>query len=180
MHIAKGSNRVVICFPRLGFVIKFPVIHIAAVAREFFQGLISGRLNRTISLWKKLPLDFACGGIKKWLFYGIYANWNEFLFYLETRHDFLVPTFFSLFGLMNIQKYGDAIGFDIADKLDVSSYIGVDGHHFLNSGNFCYHRGALKICDYGSHETRKIITENGEKIYHFLNSNKNEEVASNG
>lgn len=36
------------------------------------------------------------------MFGGFMANWSEFIFFVKTRNKFLLPTYFSFFGLINI------------------------------------------------------------------------------
>jgi hypothetical protein len=109
------------------------------------------------------------------MFKGLIDNWQEYLFYRETRHVFIQPTYFSFFGLVNIQKYGypekiryDALLRHFCEIVD-SQILVNDGHHFADWRNFSFESGKIKILDYGSLKTRAIIAEHGEKIYTTFN-----------
>ena len=83
-------------------------------------------------------------GLRYLLFGGIMANWNEYLFYKETNNLFVMPTYFSFFGLINIQKRGQDINFWKYD--DIWRYIYqnsknenqpfCDSHSFAGKENF--------------------------------------------
>ncbi|MDD4901932.1 MAG: hypothetical protein PHE24_02240, partial [Patescibacteria group bacterium] len=47
-----------------------------------------------------------------------------------------------------------------------------DGHHFENRENFCLHQDKLRILDYGSRATQKIVAQYGEKIHNNFDPNK--------
>ncbi len=146
----------------------------------------------TITLWGSLRLLVRCikqrswkyfrkqwrysrkvGGFKGLLFRGIIANWSEFRFYRHTRHPFCEPTYFSLFGLFNVQRYGKICKLDSANlwsqlyrltKGDVFK----DSHCFVNPRNFSFNDGKLRIVDYGSAESREVIISHGAKILEYF------------
>lgn len=114
-------------------------------------------------------------GIKGWLFGAILMNWREYLFYQNTRNQFLVPTAFSFYGLLNIQKYGALC------QMDGQSFWGQmyqitngdaidDGHHFSEPRNFAFD-GTLRIFDYGNESTQVIVRNHGLNIVRLFNSN---------
>jgi len=113
-----------------------------------------------------------CTGIwsvKRFLCGGVRANWSEFLFCLRTRHPFCQPTYFSFLGLFNIQRYGQVcnlhwrtVAVQIEELTDGSSRD--DGHHFDCPENFCFDGSKLRILDYGSKRTQRVITAFGVKI----------------
>ena len=47
-----------------------------------------------------------------------------------------------------------------------------DNHHFANWRNFCFENGKIKIIDYGSTRTQKVIEPWGEKIMEDFNVQK--------
>lgn len=106
------------------------------------------------------------------LFAGIMANWHEFLFYLKTRNSFLLPTYFSFLGLINIQKRGQKLEWDdsksifsfFVDNSKKRDQVFCDAHSFENSDNFCWDEGKLKMLDYGSRHCRSFIISNWENL----------------
>jgi hypothetical protein len=114
-------------------------------------------------------------GPKQLLFKGMYENRSEYVFYSQYKSNFLLPTYFSFFGLFNIQKIGKKFEFKNEKEkylsfwrqmLNVTSREATkDGHHFSNPKNFCEENGKLKIMDYGSPYTQEVLEKYGEKIY---------------
>ena len=149
MKIRKGGYRIAILFPTAKLTIKIPRIYF----KEAFK-------QRT---WKARA---------HYLFWGILLNWWEFVFYLKTRHSFLQPTFLSLFGLLNIQRYGDKIPQEMWQELFQSLWtatkkeIKQDLHHFGESENFCLDRkrGIIRMLDYGHPTTQAIIQKWGHRL----------------
>jgi hypothetical protein len=108
-------------------------------------------------------------GYKNWLFGGIMANWREFVFFHKTKHPFLLPTRFSFFGLFNIQTAGEPCLIKYVDLWCqlyelTDGKVFADSHHFENPNNFCFNGGVLRMLDYGSKRTHKVIADFGEKI----------------
>lgn len=108
-----------------------------------------------------------------YLLAGIMANLQEFYFSLFCHNDFAMTTYFSFFGLFNIQKKGDKIDFWSSDDLwnyvcKNSVYCNqpyCDSHVFTNVDNFCISKGKLKICDYGSRNVREFLNINGDRLF---------------
>ena len=74
MQIRKGKDRIVLILPLLGTTIKFPIIHFFIAVRYFFYWKKRGYLKEYFS-W---PIETS--GVRGFLFGGLSANWNEFLF----------------------------------------------------------------------------------------------------
>lgn len=106
---------------------------------------------------------------------GILDNWREFLFFRRTHHPFLRPTYFSLFGLLNLQRAGKSVQLSQPEfwaqihALLRSNAAWEDIHHFSNPDNFCIDNGQLQILDYGSLLTQKAVRENGLAILEGFN-----------
>ena len=105
------------------------------------------------------------------MFGGLMANWSEFVFFVKTRNKFLLPTYFSFFGLINIQKRENVLNWKDGDffvflqnNSKIKDQIFVDAHSFDNPQNFCLDHGKLKMIDYGSRHCRSFILENWEQI----------------
>ncbi len=108
------------------------------------------------------------------LTFGIKPNIQEYKFYKKTKNIFAIPTYFSLFGLINIQKRGQEINF--WDSKDVWDYINLNSqnehqpwcdHHTLSEiANFCINENnQLQIVDYGNKALEPFLILNGEKLF---------------
>ncbi|MEI6836011.1 MAG: hypothetical protein WCK59_04220 [Candidatus Falkowbacteria bacterium] len=111
--------------------------------------------------------------IKYLMFSGIMANWNEYLFYRETKNLFVLPTYLSIFGLINFQKRGKEIYFwnsdEIREYICINSVdedqIFCDSHTFAKKENFCLDGDKLKMLDYGSRHVHNFLRLNGDKLF---------------
>ena len=178
MEFKKGRYRFVIVFPSIGVAIKLPIIRLGETLKELTRAI--KRLDfGGIKVSTRISIDQ--GGIvgyKHYLFGGFFFNWREFLFFLKTRHPFLQPTYFSFFGLFNVQKADKPCPvnrneFRAQLRKITNNRAGWDSHHFTNPDNFCLHSSRLRMCDYGSKGTQEIITEHGQKIYESFDPNFN-------
>jgi len=168
----KGQDRVVVVFSSLGIAIKFPIIRLWLAVRLLYRDIKGGHWEHLKKNWG-YPVE-AFGGLRGILFRGLSANWGEFRFYWQTRNPFLQPTYFSLFGLLNIQR-ADAPCLlkdeDLWCQLHelTRGKVFDDSHHFANPGNFCFCNGKLRMLDYGSRKSRGVIALHGEKIVELFN-----------
>lgn len=163
MKTKKGQTRIVIILG--GLVIKFPRIDIYYFFKTLHYWFKKGEILKNIRTTTYDKVE-----VKYYLLKGITNNWSEFLFYQKTKHPFLMPTFFSLFGLLNIQKAGPILQmdgrpfFNAIDKIiNKGSWKG--GHTFSNPENFCWTNNHLKIVDYGDTQVQSVIKKHGHKIY---------------
>ena len=177
MKIKKGWNRIVFIFPSLEIAVKLPIVHLLKAVRgliEYVSHLSSCNFKRLFrGLRREMALPSDCDEypyFRSFLFGGIMANWRELLFFLKTKNPFLQPTYFSLCGVVNIQKMGEPCLIS-RDELQERLY-GLtnsancdDGHHLSNPDNFCFDKGRFRILDYGNRKTQKIITAHGVKIF---------------
>jgi|SRR5680860_183156 len=172
MQFYKGTDRFVVLFPTLGIVVKFPIINLWFAICLLWDYVKTGERQLFREIWnysvEQMP------GFKWFLFRGLFANWCEFLFYWQTKNIFLQPTYFSLFGLFNIQKIGKPcliVDEDLWCQLCelTNREVVNDEHHFSNHCNFCFTDGRLKIIDYGGTKCREIVNQFGEKISEHFN-----------
>ncbi len=105
---------------------------------------------------------------------GIKANKQEYRFYKKTKNVFVTPTYFSIFGLLNVQKRCQKITF-WEDK-DVWNYINdnsqnkhqpwCDNHTLSEIENFCINENnKLQIVDYGNKALEPFLILNGENLF---------------
>jgi len=176
MKTAKGNLRFVVLFPSLGIAVKFARIHLVSAISMFVRDVFFLRLKKLLF---DLNISINCNGLwgyTRFLFGGIKANWKEFVFFKKTKNPFCQPTYFSFFGLFNIQKFGALCSIDeraLSLQLDVITGYETrgDGHHFHCRDNFSFSDGKLTILDYGSAETQKVITEFGQRIHDTFDPN---------
>lgn len=167
MKFKIGRYRLVFIFPFFGIAIKFPVIRLFNFFWMIIRHLVRLKVKR---IYKEAILSVDCDiGYNNWLFGGIVANWREFVFFRKTKHPFLLPTYFSLFGLFNIQMAGEPCLFKEVDLWCqlyelTDGKVFADSHHFGNSNNYCFNGGVLRILDYGSKKTHGVIIGFGGKI----------------
>ncbi|HEX8993711.1 MAG TPA: hypothetical protein VF803_00475 [Candidatus Paceibacterota bacterium] len=108
------------------------------------------------------------------LFGGLAANMSEFWFYLTTRSKFAWPTYFSIFGLCNIQRIGASPPY--SDVLYILAQIGMitknrvrDYHCFANISNFALSGDNLYLLDYASRNSRDVLRTYGKALsVHFM------------
>jgi hypothetical protein len=134
------------------------------------------RLEKEKSIQMKVPVIKRYemyGTMALCLFGGIMANCQEWQFYRKTKNVFVMPTYFSFFGLFNIQKRGKKIDFwgeagawhYIHNNIENHQQPFCDGHTLASIENFCLDNGRLKIVDYGSRSLGPFLEINGEKLY---------------
>ncbi len=167
MKMVWGTTRVVVPVPSLGIVLKLPVLEIRRVGRIFFKNLFRGK-------FRYIALEF--NSYWKFLFSGVVANWSEYRFYRRTRHVFLQPRYFSLFGLFNIQKFGNVCQMEDVDVWTqlvtlTNKAVWADSHCFAEAHNFCLENRQFKMLDYASQGAQKVVLSHGDKIVKFFNPN---------
>lgn len=180
MQIKKGQDRFVFVFPSLKIVVKLPIIHFVIA---FYPELLRVAFGKSIRTGLKYSKGYFLmrrpSPFWRALFKGLHDNWGEFHFYQKTKNVFLQPTYFSFFGFLNIQLYGELYpdkDEDIWRKLCVITNDDVmnNPHHFRKSCNFCLHNGRLRILDYGDVKTQEIISRCGVKIFNEFDPNYKE------
>jgi len=165
VQIRKGEKRIVFIFPKMHFAVKLPIIHLFLAIK--FGYAKTGRWNH-LKKYLGYPME-AMGGFKWFLFRGLSSNWNEICFYLKTRNLFLQPTYFSFFGLLNIQRCDDPCelkSHDLWAQLRelTEGRVSEDEHHFDNPDNFCFRDKKLRMIDYGSKRSHGVLLKYSEKI----------------
>jgi hypothetical protein len=165
MQIKRGNDRLVVLLPALCLAIKFPRIYWRNFWGTFVEcGFSASWWYKELFKWSAVVTD---GTMKHWLFRGIMNNWLEFIFYWQTKHEFLVPTYFSFFGLCNIQKLGISPKIEERDfyvQMVIITQDEAHGHHFCNPANFSYKDGKLQMLDYGDHRVQKVVVAFGKLI----------------
>jgi hypothetical protein len=166
IHI--GSDRIVLIVPSLRLAIKIPLFHFIEATKPFFSRGPSVKMLKYLKHYISWPIE-VYGSFRRYIFNGLVSNWNEFILYQETHSPFIQPTYFSLFGLINIQLYGDPCQLQDVDLWCqlyglTNGEVFDDSHHFANHHNFCFHNGILRMIDYGSRQSHGVIIKYGKKI----------------
>jgi len=142
LKIKKGTSRIVMIVSFLPFVIKFPVIKIKGAIGEIRRVGIVKFVRFTYRHRRASMGSWTC------LYGGIAANQREFSLFLKTRDKRLMPTYFSFFGMFNIQKKGSKEGV-YPEGLDIVDFrINGDSHAAVNPANFLDGR----LVDYGDND----------------------------
>lgn len=119
---------------------------------------------------KKYEIDLR---VETCLFAGIMANLHEWKFYRKTKNPFTMPTYFSFFGLFNIQKRGETVNFCERDELrsyvcqniEEEDQLFCDEHTLSSVDNYCLDNEHLKLVDYGNRQVAEFLIINGENLY---------------
>jgi hypothetical protein len=163
MKIRYGDYRYVLVFQN--FVVKFPRIYLLnAIKNVWIQ------IKRRQLRWYLKKFKYGSSfSVLRMLFKGILDNWQECLFYKKTHYGFLMPTYYSFFGLVNIQARGQSWDQEDLHYRNLLSEITNDdvyddAHGFLHANNYGFHFGRLKMFDYGGRRVIKVITKYGKVL----------------
>lgn len=168
MFLAKGKDRIVLAFPALGFVVKFPIIWLRRPIADTWSQIKTRRWKSLVYIYKKWAPEcrYVISGM---LLRGIVANQRERMISKRARSEFPQPTFFSFFGLLNIQRYGAPCDGEYLDlwlqirKITRESAY-KNPHQFSIPSNYCLVNGKLHILDYGGHGSAWVVLKYGKKI----------------
>ena len=189
----QGISRIVILIPRLGIVLKIArcnplrAVKLILMAISLFPSDL-GKKSYVMSpakfwFYKRKyhfkhgifgPLDFrAEHSLLYLLLRGVVANTSEFIFYLRNRNNpFLIPTYFSLFGIINIQPLQrdvctskDKVFQHLAKFTEFNELFKYGPHTFAEQSNFCVNKeGKLCVLDYAGTGAQKMIKKYGIKF----------------
>jgi len=182
IEIKKGTWRLAILLPCCGLALKLPRIH-------FYQGLKDLK-NYLRKDWRAKKLKnifralfkhtvFTPDSLKGWFFRGMVENWQEWTFYRKSKNPFLLPTYFSIFGWLNIQQLGMEPEIEeqiFLTQLLIFSQSKTWGKHYALRKNFSFRNGKLQILDYGDPKVQRIVTKYGKIIQEKFDINYCEEV----
>lgn len=110
-------------------------------------------------------------------FRGLIANMNERSFYRSDRlNPLLVPTYFSLYGIFNIQplviplkQYNLKIWESCRSRTDSIDEINSFNTHTWDSGNFTQRKdGTIALYDYGSSKAWPLVKKYGRRFTNIL------------
>ncbi len=169
MLFQKGTTRFVLVFPRLGFVLKLPIINF----KNVWWGIKYTKRNgwkASLEVWKNKVTNQNSPFYSVMM--GLMANWMEWCFWNKTKHPLLQPVYFSAFGLINIQKYGKPLEYSEVEWLGMNMQVITNqtshshgrGHTFGEAKNYTAVNGHLRLLDYGSKNLWPVIHRYGDKM----------------
>lgn len=163
MQVSQGRTRTVLIFEN--FVVKLPRIYLWRAIKVLWYAVTNGVLLKYL----QYDIDTYCSP-RRHIFKGIWENWQEFCLYRRSRLSILVPTWFSLFGIVNIQK---KVEMTTINELTLwcqlcemtNNEVWADNHTFANPNNFSDVAGKLMIVDYGNQRIHPVLEKFGDKIF---------------
>lgn len=175
MERLRGTSRVVVVGDN--YVAKLPLPKLKDVksfiscAKLYIKQKRWNELRALMFTGEESPHSF-CGRILR----GWFENLREAEL-SEELGDIVVPTRFSLFGVLNIMDRADVLGESTVDDVLLAPFCdrltaphrAVSRHTFSNPKNFGWHDGRLKLVDYGAYKLYEVLTENRDKILAGLN-----------
>lgn len=178
-HVSKGESRIVIAIPAFGFVIKCARVPLWPFKSLYSDVVGMGKeiLPNPDPKVRKIYWEFVRVSIKRCLrrfFKGIAENWNERTYYKHTdalTRLFLQPTHLSVFGIANIQRYGEPAKEESGRAIYRTFYkvagqaLVHDSHHWTHAWNFHHAADGPKALDYGNRSTQKVISDFGFAMY---------------
>ncbi|MEI8223823.1 MAG: hypothetical protein WCG20_01730 [bacterium] len=185
-----GNTRHAVLIHPFGICIKFPKINLFEGLRKLFkiiQLLFEIFVVKTKKQWE---LEWYV----KWIIFGHYeqvvvkpvsycwmrgimANGNEFYYYVtNSSNPLLIPTYFSFFGLINIQPIVNPMTTHRYDLFSLfwrsteipNEMMGCDSHAW-ESQNFTQHQdGTIALYDYASTRAWPIVKKYGPRFSRIL------------
>ncbi|MFC1599008.1 hypothetical protein ACFL2U_03320 [Patescibacteria group bacterium] len=171
MEVKDGQTRKVFVFN--WFVVKVARINWGAAYRNVAGWWKRGKRKKALQLFLEIfqadnySTDFHP---KTNLLAGIRANLLEFGFYLRHQHIFCKPTYFTFFGLFNIQKKGQMCKMPY-EKFKprmhqlTNQEIPDNDHTFDSPSNFSCDDNHLQVIDYADPIIQPLILKYGQKLY---------------
>lgn len=155
MKFAKGSSRFVILIG--GIAIKFPIIRFLWAARRLIENIFLRQVEEKLKRFDQTSL--VLGGMK-YLFHGVRANCAEVRIWNSTELKGIAPTYLSFFGLVNIQRRGQAVSKqELAEEHPFPHLrrIKVLQFDLEKEANFCRIDGCVVMVDCGKPELERYL-----------------------
>jgi hypothetical protein len=130
--------------------IRSAVQELIGMARDYYHDSNLGKLRITLSEHQG-P------------FRGIWANWREWS-HSSSLGENVVPTRLSLLGIINVIDTAVSLFEMHPAKFIRPTLGGKDAHTFQETANYGWHRGKLKLLDYGSFNAITYLHGNAKKF----------------
>lgn len=185
-EVGRGTARIVVSLPWLGLAFKFPIIIRPDSLRTLWRSHEPLRRELRLLLkspwnfrknrgWLSVAFEYAGNGWRTFIRdYGLTQNILERGFYKRAtclELMLLQPTYFSLLGLVNVQKYGTPSAKDCDTVAYYLSHLALrdiryyDGHHFHHAWNYTgLEEGRVRLLDYGSTRVQDNISEGALRL----------------
>lgn len=151
MRFSWGATRFVILVGSIA--IKLPRLRLIWALMRLMQYGSKGKVRSRLRTYGRNTVH---GGVR-YILSGWVANWQEYRLWASTRNPLLVPTVFSFFGLINVQKRGEPVSdgklrtnHPFPQLLRQMSPEGVAD--MVRPANFCLYESRVRLLDYGSDE----------------------------
>jgi hypothetical protein len=176
MEIKAGTSRIVLLIPTLKIAVKFanPYIWQAVKTTYGFFAQIPTKAPQDWARWFKIHWTYnpkrQILSIPQMLFQGVFENWSEFWFCQQARNPMAQPTYFSFFGLINIQAISKPCMVNEREfRQYMEHFLGSkefysDSHHFSRLKNFGLRHGRLIMVDYGTRQTQDVLRKHGTRM----------------
>ena len=172
MRIDRG-DRITYLFWGCPFVIKVPKIKYEQFYKELKYFLKEKDYKGLFSAISEDVYEY--GSMKSCLFYGFVKNMNEARFYRANKLSILVPTYFSVFGVMNFQK--KVHDYQLLDLTSIKFFAKISKlvklgnpvvrYLFKDVYNFAF-IDYLQVIDYGDLEVQRFLLKSGDyPVKHF-------------
>lgn len=175
MQFKYGTSRIALLIPFLGIAIKFPRVYGLTILKQVYYGYLKRGYWKGLFWFLTAPANQMCS-FRYMAFAGVVGNVSEFMFYLKTRNRFACPTYFSFFGLINIQQLGETPAFGEAWDihraiLNIGGNDIKDSHCFSDVFNFVIGKnGQLYLLDYASSNSQLVLKKYESALCgHFKN-----------
>lgn len=167
MKIEKGTSRIAIVGERA--TLKIPQIHGIFVMKELIKATRNGRLRKYLTGSEKHPQSLTKHLLRGWL-----ENLREWRLSGEIT-DTVVPTRFSIFGIINVQDTAPDVDipfgavYDELRKLIAEDLVYQHGGHTMpGKSNFGLHDGQIKLRDYGELGLEVLLKDYGNQLKQAL------------
>jgi len=164
MQVTHGTTRTVYIGTK--YVMKVPIIKMKRAL-----GTIPDTLR---SLYLHIKRTKTIKGIS--LCFGPFRSFGEFGGFFENLRelsfsrklgDLVTPAKLSLFGIVSFMEKGMPCSIPTLVK-EFNSLFPGQRHTFDNPSHFVWHKGKIKLCDYGNRSAAMFLLENKEKCRAFL------------
>ncbi|MEF8847286.1 MAG: hypothetical protein V5A57_02580 [Candidatus Paceibacterota bacterium] len=170
MKFKKGNKRYVVVIGTW-IAIKFPKIQFLTALRILWS---TTKIGRPLMHFKRY--DYTMGGsIQNFLFAGLIENWKEFVYWKRFHFSWLAPTYFSLLGLITVQKAGKELKLENKRLLwtQIINLVGnqlyeADDHAFASVDNYVKINETVCLVDYGSFKNENLFTKQQQRLNEFV------------
>jgi len=157
MYIVKGTYRIAFIGKRYAF--KVPKVTPRMMAQDVYDSFAGSWHSLSHSSLKDIFAGRTNVPPRSESFAGIRANLLERRFSARLG-DIVVPTKFSLFGLINVMDYASSLLVPDNILAEKHPFAPLKGSPINSADNFGYHKGKMKLLNYGGMGLITYLLEN--------------------